>query len=190
MAKLRTFIAIDLPDEVVQGAQQLVRKLAKVAPGVKWVEPENLHLTLKFLGEVRENETYAICRAISRSVEAIDAFDIELLGAGAFPKLERPRTLWVGVGKGTEELTALYNAIDDALADMGFPRDPKRFVPHLTLGRVKQPGPWLKDVSQMVAENADFLAGVAAVEEVVFYSSELTSDGPIYSPIGRSELNA
>lgn len=189
MGKLRTFIAIDLPAEVVNGSQQLVRKLAKVAPGVKWVEPENLHLTLKFLGEVRENETYAVCQAISRAVESIDSFDIQLCGAGAFPKLERPRTLWVGVDDGADQLVALYTAIDDAMADMGFARDPKRFLPHLTLGRVKQPGPWLEEVSRMVTENAELEIGMASVEEVVLYSSELSSNGPIYSPIGRSRLS-
>ena len=191
MATLRTFIAVDLPAEVVNGSQQLVRKLTKIAPGVKWVEPKNMHLTLKFLGKMRENETYAICQAISKAVASIEPFEIHFQGAGAFPKLERPRTLWIGVGDGAEQLTALYNAVDDAMADLGIARDPKRFLPHLTLGgRVKQPGPWLAAVSRMVADHSELDVGPAIVEEVVLYSSELTSDGPIYAPIGRSELKA
>ena len=153
-----------------------------------WVEPENMHLTLKFLGEVRENDTYRICQAISKAVESIEPFEIRCQGAGAFPKLDRPRTLWVGVSDGREQLVALQAAVDDAMADLGFARDPKRYLPHLTLGRVKKPGPWLTDVSQLVADSSEFDAGLASIDEVVLYSSELTSDGPIYAPIGRSPL--
>jgi len=188
MSKLRAFIAIDLPEDVRSKTQELVRDLAAVSEGVKWVEPEKLHLTLKFLGDVDENETYHICQAMSRAVAAIEPFDIQSLGAGAFPKIERPRTLWIGVGAGSDELIALQAAIDDAMADLGYARDPKRFLPHLTLGRVKKPGRWLSDVSRMIGERAAFDAGMSPVREVVLYSSELTSEGPLYSPIGRSEL--
>ena len=188
MSKLRAFIAIDLSDEVVSGAVELARKLAPSAPGVKWVERENLHLTLKFLGDVKENETWKICQAIQKSVANLPTFDVQFQGAGAFPKLQRPRTLWIGAGEGSKSLSELYNAIDDAMADLGFARDPKRFLPHLTIGRVKQPGPWLRDVSQIIEEYSELDIGYATVEEVVLYSSELTSDGPIYSPIGRGEL--
>ena len=188
MAKLRTFIAVDLPDEVVHGAMELVRKLARIAPGVKWVEPENMHLTLKFLGEVRETETWSICQAMSKAVANVSSFDAHFQGAGAFPKLERPRTIWIGVTDGRDELTGLYDAIDDAMADLSFARDPKRFVPHLTIGRVKQPGPWLSDVSRIIAEQSELDAGLAMIDEVVLYSSELMTEGPIYTPIGRSAL--
>ena len=189
MSKLRTFIAVDLPEEVVNRSQQLAREFDEVSDGIKWVEPENMHLTLKFLGEVRENDTYSVCQAIAQAVAPMKSFDIQCLGAGAFPKRERPRTLWIGVGDGSEQLIALQSAIDDAMADLGFARDPKRYLPHLTLGRVKKPGPWLADVSQRIAEHADFDAGMASIDEVVLYSSELTSDGPIYAPIGRSPLS-
>lgn len=188
MSKLRTFIAIDLPEEVVNQTQQLVRQIDAISDGIKWVEPENMHLTLKFLGDVRQIETYDICQAMTRAVASIPRFEMQLHGAGAFPKLERPRTLWIGVREGTEAITRLYGAIDDAVADLGFARDPKRFLPHLTIGRVKRPGPWLADVSRLIAESCEFDAGMAAVDEVVLYSSELTSEGPVYSPIGRSEL--
>ena len=188
MAKLRTFIAIDLPPEVVDQSQSLVRELDDFSGGIRWVEPENVHLTLKFLGEVRENETYQVCQAMKAAVAGIEPFEIECRGAGAFPKIERPRSLWIGVGEGAERLTQLFTAIDEAMADLGFAHDPKRFLPHITIGRVKQPGPWLSELSSQIEARRDFDAGAASVEEVVLYSSELTSDGPIYSPIGRSSL--
>ncbi len=141
MAKLRTFIAVDLPGEVVSRAQRLGRELGEGADGIKWVEPQSMHLTLKFLGDVRENETYEICQAIDRAVKPLAAFDVDCRGAGAFPNLERPRTLWIGVGQESEPLAHLHAAIEDAMADLGFHREPKRFRPHLTIGRVKRPGP-------------------------------------------------
>ncbi len=188
MSNLRTFIAVDLPGDVVKKTQQLIRELDAISEGIKWVEPENMHLTLKFLGEVRQNETWKVCQAMTDSVAAIGSFDIQCHGAGAFPKIERPRSIWIGVTQGSEELTRLQTAVDDALADLSFAREPKRFLPHLTIGRVKKPGPWLADVSEMIAAHADFDAGLATINEVVLYCSELTSDGPVYSPIGRSRL--
>lgn len=189
MAKLRTFIAVDLPGEVVARAQRLCQELGEGADGIKWVEPQSMHLTLKFLGDVRENETYEICQAIDRAVGSLESFDVDCLGAGAFPNVERPRTLWIGIGRESEPLAQLHAAIEDAMADLGFHREPKRFLPHLTIGRVKRPGPYLANVSRLLAERADFDAGVASVDEVVLYASELAPEGPIYTPIGRTELH-
>jgi 2'-5' RNA ligase len=147
-----------------------------------------MHLTLKFLGDIDENETYDICKAISNAVAKIEAFDIECQGAGAFPSNEKPKTLWLGITQGKDELHQLQQAVDDAMADLGFRREPPRFNPHLTIGRVKQPGPHLREVTRILNENAGFSAGVAMVDEVILFSSDLTPEGPIYSPMGRAEL--
>jgi 2'-5' RNA ligase len=147
-----------------------------------------MHLTLKFLGDITENETYEICRAIGQATAKFEAFDVECQGAGAFPSNEKPKTLWLGLTSGNEQLIALQRAVDDAMADFGYRREPLRFKPHLTIGRVKQPDASLSEVTRILNENAAFSAGVAMVDEVVLFSSELTQHGPIYSPIGRAEL--
>jgi 2'-5' RNA ligase len=188
MSKIRSFIAIPLSGEIAHAAAKIVREIDKVAAGIQWVPPENMHLTLKFLSDIDENETWEICRAISKAVAGMEAFDIECQGAGAFPSNEKPKTLWLGITQGKDELHKLQQAVDDALADLGFRREPPRFNPHLTIGRVKQPGPHLREVTRILNENADFSAGVAMVDEVVLFSSDLTPEGPLYSPIGRAEL--
>lgn len=190
MSKIRTFIAAPLPEEVVNRVAQLCRQIGEIGTGIRWVEPQNMHLTLKFLGDVDENETYRICQSLQQAAGGHHAFQYECQGAGAFPKVERPRTLWVGVGQGRDEIIALQADIDGAMADLGYAPDPKRYLPHLTIGRVKKPGRWLADVSRLICENADFHAGTAPLDEVILYSSELTPEGPIYAPIGRSSLQS
>jgi 2'-5' RNA ligase len=188
MSKIRSFIAVPLSGEIAHATGKIVREIDKVATGIKWVEPENMHLTLKFLGDIDENETWEVCRAIAKAVGNMEAFDIECQGVGAFPSNEKPKTLWIGITQGKESLGQLQQAVDDAMADLGFRREPPRFSPHLTIGRVKQPGPQLREVTRILNENADFSAGVAMVDEVVLFSSDLTPEGPIYSPMGRAEL--
>ncbi|MCA9271324.1 MAG: RNA 2',3'-cyclic phosphodiesterase [Planctomycetales bacterium] len=188
MASLRTFIAVPLPPEVKQAAQRLARDLAVDGGGINWVEPQQMHLTLKFLGSVRENETYEICRALAQATADWEAFDLVCGGAGAFPSIDRPRTLWIGTQAGTDEFSRLHSAIDEAMAGLGFKHDPPRFTPHLTIGRVKQPGPWLADLTKKLEENAEYDAGVAFVDEVVFYASDLSPQGPTYTRVGAAEL--
>jgi 2'-5' RNA ligase len=188
MSLLRTFIAVPLPPEVTQAATKLARDLSAVADGIKWVEPQSMHLTLKFLGNITDTDSYEVCQAVTRAAEKFEAFDFRCAGAGAFPSLSRPRTIWIGGGEGSEQIAALARAVDDALFELGYRREPKRFTPHLTIGRVKTPGRQLEALSRLLAERADFDAGVAYVDEVVIYSSDLTPQGPIHTPLGHAEL--
>src|SRR5438093_475994 len=112
MARVRTFLGIDLGEKIRERLVSLQEQLAIEAPDVKWVEPENLHITLLFLGEVQQREVLDICRAAQKAVAKLPAFSARIEGAGAFPNLRRPRTLWVGVSEGAEELSAVHDAIE------------------------------------------------------------------------------
>ena len=138
MASIRTFIAVELSPRVLQRAGDLIARLSAAEAKINWVRPEQMHLTLKFLGDVPDTETPDICRVVSQVAAQFEPFEIICRGAGAFPNRERPRTLWIGIQDGAEELKALQAALDEALKkELGYAKEPRGFHPHLTIGRVK-----------------------------------------------------
>ncbi len=184
----RTFIAVEMDQSVCGSAARLIRALAASQADVKWVEPHNLHLTLKFLGEVPLEEIHAVCKAVERAVAGIEPFRLELVGAGAFPNVSRPRTLWLGAGDGQVQMAALQQAVEHGLKKLGYRPEGRKFKTHLTLGRVRRAGPGLVRLAELLAEHAAFQAGASVVEEVTVFASELTSEGPVYSVLSRAEL--
>jgi 2'-5' RNA ligase len=188
MPRLRTFIAIDLGEEIRDRLVSLQEQLAVDAPDVKWVEPENLHVTLLFLGEVEQRETLDVCRAAQKAVAGMLSFALTIEGMGSFPNPRRPRTLWVGVGKGMAEICAVHDAIEKPLLDLGcYRRETRAYKPHVTVGRVK--GERTNDaLAKSLTEHAGWSAGETIVSEVQVMSSVLHSDGPVYSVLGRAKL--
>lgn len=188
MPRLRTFLAIDVGDEIRERLVSLQEKLAIEAPDVKWVERENLHVTLLFLGDVDQRETIDICRAAQKAVEAMPSFAMTIEGAGCFPNPRRPRTLWVGVGKGAREVTAVHDAIETPLLDLGcYRREARAYTPHVTLGRVR--GERSGDaLARAIQNHKTWSAGEFVMDEVLVMSSDLTSDGPVYTVLGRAKL--
>jgi 2'-5' RNA ligase len=185
---LRTFVAVDLPGEVKQLAGQLIDRLRPTAANVKWVTLDQMHWTLKFLGEVELVDVNTICASVAAAVESIEPFDIEVWGAGAFPDLANPRTIWMGARDGTEPFVALHAAVERSLATLGFRAEQRRFRPHVTLGRVRRSHSGLEELGELVQQNAEFDGGLAPVFEVTIYSSELGPKGPRYEPLGHAEL--
>jgi 2'-5' RNA ligase len=186
--KLRTFIAVAASPEVRRGALALIEALRPAAGDVKWVEEENLHWTLQFLGDVDELDTPAVCEAVAKAVADIEPFELEARGAGAFPSAGRPRTLWLGAAGGSKEMIALQKAIQKKLGKLGFRGEARRYVPHLTLGRAgrrAQP----TSLSAELAGLADFDAGSMLVDEVTVYSSRLGREGPTYEVLTRPGLS-
>jgi len=155
---------------------------------VKWVEPENLHVTLLFLGEVDEREVIAVCRAVAEVCGRHDRFRLVVESVGCFPNPRRPRVVWVGCGAGGPELAALHDALEPPLMALGcYRREERQYTPHLTLGRVKSEGggPALAAALQ---RKADWQAGETEVREVLVMSSELTPQGPVYTVLSRGKL--
>jgi 2'-5' RNA ligase len=185
---LRTFVAVEMSSEVRARARQLVGLLQAAGAKVTWVKPEAMHLTLKFLGEVDLIDIPAVCDAVNGAVVDLPPFEIVVSGAGAFPASGRPRTIWLGVSQGSDELIELHDRVERALAKLGFRQENRRFRPHLTLGRVRGDRD-LRELGQLVVEHADYVGGVASVDEVVVFSSELEADGPIHEPLAVAPLN-
>src|SRR5688572_5973364 len=123
MPRLRTFIAVEMSPTVIGRAQQLIRELQTSGAEVNWVKPAQMHLTLKFLGDVPDTETPDICRVVAAAAKTVEPFEVLCRGAGAFPDIDNPKTIWLGFTQGTEELIELQTAIEDALKkEMGYGR--------------------------------------------------------------------
>jgi 2'-5' RNA ligase len=185
--KTRTFIAVAIPENVRSCALELIRQLHPVAPDVKWVEPQSLHWTLQFLGNVHQREIGDVCAAVAEGALEHEPFDLQIRGAGAFPSSDRPRTLWLGVGAGRDQMIALQGSIEKSLEPLGFRGEARRYAPHLTIGRPGRGEP-TPELAAELATLADFNGGAMLVDEVTIYSSELTREGPIYEPLAVAPL--
>jgi 2'-5' RNA ligase len=188
MPRIRTFLAIDLGAKIRARLVSLQEDLATDAPEVKWVEPENLHITLLFLGEVDQREIIDICRAAQNAVAEMPSFALSIEGLGCFPNARRPHVLWAGVAMGSEEVCEIHDAIETPLLDRGcYRREARAFTPHVTLGRLKSEGP--NDVlAKAMAKHETWSAGEVMVHDVRVMSSELTRDGPTYTVFSRAKL--
>lgn len=188
MNTTRTFVAVNVSPAVIEQATALIDRLRAAPTDVKWVEPHNMHISVRFLGDVRDADIPDVCRAVTEAVSAMQPFAISCRGAGAFPDAHRPRTIWLGVDQGLDELTGLQAAVEESLASVGFAKEGRVYHPHLTLGRVRSGGPALRDLGRLIRDHADFEAGTAAIEEVVVFASYLDRSGPTYQPLGRARL--
>jgi 2'-5' RNA ligase len=187
MSRTRTFIAIDLGKSIRDRLISLQESLAEAGPDVKWVEPDNLHLTLLFLGEVDDRELPAVCRAVQEAVAERPAFEVSVEGAGCFPNPRRPRILWLGIGKGVQEVVAVHDALEEPLLDLGcYRREERKYTPHVTLGRLKGEGRSTDALSRALAKVQGYQAGEATVREIQVIASQLTPAGPNYSVLGRA----
>jgi 2'-5' RNA ligase len=188
MARFRMFIAVDFGKAIRDRVVALQEVLARTGVEVKWVEPENLHVTLLFLGEVEDRTVPAVCRVVADCCQQRAAFPMTVAKAGCFPNPRRPRVLWVGIGEGTPELCALHDALEPPLLELGcYRREERHYTPHITLGRVKSDRPTEK-LAAALAKHADWQAGQTVVPEVLVMSSELTPTGPVYTVLSRAKL--
>jgi 2'-5' RNA ligase len=192
MPRIRTFIAVELSPRVMARAGDLIDKLRVSSAQVSWVKTQQMHLTLKFLGDVRDTETPDICRVVAEVAKGFEPFEITFRGAGAFPTNERPRTLWIGIEDGAEALCELQAAIETALKEqLGFPKDARRFQPHLTIGRVKHEPPGAEgELAALLEKHTHFDADLSVIDEVVVFASFLGRSGASHEALGRAELGS
>lgn len=159
-----------------------IRRLQSRAREVAWVPPENLHVTLKFLGSVEEERVGAVGRALAAVTAAARSFDLAIAGLSAFPTATRPRVVWAGVGAGGEQLAALAAAVEGALAALGFPPEDRPYVGHVTLGRMRQPR---RDpiLARALAVGAEQPFGRTSVDRLTLMRSDLSPRGARYTPL-------
>ena len=137
--QIRCFIAIELPEEAKRGLARLKKELERDEHKfVKWVDPGGIHLTLKFLGNIPAKRVTEITEAMGKAAQGISQFHLEISGLGAFPSLRQARVFWIGIGGEVDKLSRLQQNIDSALTAIGFAKEERPFVPHLTLARIRQ----------------------------------------------------
>ena len=187
---MRVFIAIDIDQAIRKGLASLQREMqAKVdikKGDAKWVDPETIHLTLKFLGEIKDVQTVDVCNITKEVAARHESFDIEVETVGCFGG-KSARVIWIGTGQECESLLQLQSDLEQELASAGWPPERRKFTGHLTLCRVRNFKAGIK-LAQLTEEYKDFKLGVMPVDSLCVYQSELTPKGPIYTPLGRYEL--
>jgi 2'-5' RNA ligase len=188
MQQIRTFIAVEVWPEIRERCKSLVNRLKDTSAKVTWVKPDQMHLTMNFLGDVPMNDIPAVCKVVADAVQSFSPFDVGMTGVGVFPGYDNPRTIWLGVGEGSDELVALHASLEAGLAKMGFRVEARRFRPHLTLGRVRSLPAGPTQLAEVLRQHAEFEAGPMMVSEVTVFSSELGRDGPVHEALGHGEL--
>lgn len=184
-APVRTFLAVFPPAPVAQAIDAALQRVRRPGDGVSWVRAKNVHYTLRFLGDLSAARLAAACRAAEAAVVGVPRFDVALGPAGAFPDARRPRVFWLGAATGGEALVLLARSVAVALEREGFAPDDKPFVPHLTVGRVREAG------AKTAGETAGRLGEEAfprdpfAVDALVVVKSTLSPGGSRYDPVAR-----
>jgi len=183
----RIFLAIDINDGV-RGRVRAVQDDLKPAPGkIRWVAPQNIHVTLCFLGDVGDDVLAEVCKAARQVASGHRPFDFDVRGVLCVPPAGRLRMLWIGVDDSGEAMTRLQGDLADALGDLGMPKEERRFRPHLTLARVK----FTKDtggIRSAAAEKAETNFGTVRAAQVTVYSSRLGPEGPTYTALAAAPL--
>ncbi|MDD2702747.1 MAG: RNA 2',3'-cyclic phosphodiesterase [Candidatus Omnitrophica bacterium] len=187
---MRTFIAIELPEEVKEYLRRLQGKLKESGADVKWAAPRNIHLTLKFLGEVDENKTQEIAVLIEKTAKTTRSFVIHLSVLGGFPAINSPRIIWIGIDKGDIEVKDIAKNLEESLEAIGIPAEDRKFHSHITIGRTRSSlnrTSLAKTLNELKnspqAENIEF-----PVRKITLFKSTLTPKGPIYEIIKESFL--
>ncbi len=191
MSIIRAFIAIDLSAEIQTRLDEVLQNYRSQLPNIpiRWVPATNIHLTLKFLGDVSLSNLSLLTEMIQKEVSGHHQFDISVGGSGAFPNIRQPRIVWVGV-EAPAELSAIQNGIEITTARLGYSREERAFSPHLTLGRVSRNASSqdVKTISKAVETTRVGFLGATCVEKVHLYRSDLHPTGAVYTQIFSSSL--
>lgn len=190
MKVIRTFVAVLLDEDLRHKIARVQAGVRKLAPDMRWVNPDCFHITLKFLGDVAEDDLPDVAAAVGDAAVQIKPYILAVSGLGVFPNIRRPRTLWIGISDGAEQITELAQSIDKALSKAGNKGDEKPFHPHIALSRARERGAPRELAAAIEKTNADGI-GRQMVDKVAVMGSELTSTGPVYTvlhslPLGQT----
>jgi 2'-5' RNA ligase len=184
MAKIRTFIAIEIPDEIRNKIGELQVSLKKFGGRISWTKPGNIHLTLKFLGDTDENLIDEIASQLKESAASIQPIQITIRTVGTFPNFKNPRVIWIGAESEQKQLAELAAKIEAGVERFGFKKENRPFSAHLTLGRVKDVK-GIQPVMDKLKDHENFEAGSFLAEELHLIKSELHPTGAIYTSLRK-----
>lgn len=182
LEKFRAFLAIEIPEGIrgwING--EIILPLSKLPVKVKWVEPKNIHLTIRFLGDITAEQADKI-KSLSRNLSGLGNISLKLSELGTFGG-RYPRVVWIGLEGDTDKLSELRERVEGVCRVARIPRDDKRFSPHVTIGRVKSPANTAKLIAEMKRLKVKPLSFVAS--EMILFKSTLTPEGPIYEKVER-----
>ncbi len=184
---IRTFIAVELPQGIHDSLKQLQDALRDPMPDVRWTKSGNIHLTLKFLGDVEISRIEAIGKALADIACQFTPFTTSFTNIGAFPNSRKPRIVWVGLEKGADELAKMARQIEDSMKRLGFPREKRRFNPHLTVGRIRRLEHPASMTEALERSEVDEL-GEFTVQRISLIKSQLSPAGSIYTILFEAPL--
>jgi len=194
MATVRTFIAIELSEDLREEIGLLQDELRTQLPrgSVRWVRPEGIHLTLKFLGDTPVDQVDQVKAALAQAAAEVGSFRVTVRGLGCFPNTRRPRVIWVGLEEPTGTLQRLRDAVEVHVAPVGFPTERRKFSPHLTVGRVQRraTSSEVREIGQRVAASAVGLVGEMEAVAVSYIKSDLKPSGAVYTTLLEAGLKA
>ena len=177
---MRLFIAALLPENINEQISGYVNSLKQDIDGVRWEKPEKLHLTLKFLGNVEDEQARRMSAALEQLAETYSPFVLNISEFGGFPRLKNPRVLYVGLSE-NENLSTFHSELDLTLSKFGFEKEERKFTPHITIGRVKQ--------KISVKQAPDITKTAFEITQIGIIKSELRSSGSIYTPLKLFKLD-
>ncbi len=180
---MRSFTAVEIPEHIQQTVGDYINKIDSQLTDIKWVKPENLHLTLKFLGDITERQAEAVRSCLKHISGEFSPFDVSLSHLGCFPSRSHPKVVWLGVDSGVGDLLDLFHDMEDCLEDAGFDREARTFSPHLTIGRVKRHRNIVIPELLPEFDEVEF-----QVSRLALIKSTLTPDGPIYKKIAEHDF--
>ena len=183
-SSLRCFIAVNLPSSLKEKLGLVQEELRKAQGDVSWVKPENIHLTLKFLGEISEKKVERVKEVLTKAVAIAASFEIQLEGLGVFPGMKSPRVIWVGAKETPAALAELQKAVDEGLSQIGFPKEGRKFSPHFTLGRVRSPRN-IEALRQALTEIKTPGLEAVKIESLELMRSQLSPKGSTYSVLQK-----
>ncbi len=184
---IRTFIALELPGKIISSIGQVQERIATYGFRIRWIRPENIHLTLKFLGDMKAANIDKVGGVMDESVSEYSPIPLKVKGIGVFPGIKRPRVIWTGISGQVNQLIGLQKRLEENLDGMGFPKENRSFKAHLTFGRVKNRldpkrfGDALKEFSSF--ESEEFVA-----DRVILYKSDLKPTGAVYTKLVEAVL--
>jgi 2'-5' RNA ligase len=185
MSQIRAFLAIDVDEDLKAKMYKIIKEFKQIDANIKYVDLENLHLTLKFFGDIDVEGIDLLSSKISKVVENFDGFNLKIKGCGAFPNTNRIKVIWLGI-ENDEIVKRLHDELDKEFVKLGFDKD-KRFSSHLTIGRMKSAKGKAK-VKSTIEEFSDVKIGEMSVDRIVLKKSTLTPKGPIYEDLEIFEL--
>jgi len=181
---MRVFIALGISSSIKEKIAEIQKRLKEREDKVKWVNPGIIHLTLKFLGEIREEKLKQVSKAVERVARESSPFLMSIEGMGIFPNFSRPRVIWIGAREEEGKLKSLVSSLEKELKKGGFPEEKRRWTPHLTIGRIK----FLKKKEKLI----DFIQlekekrfGEEKVRDIQIMQSQLTPEGPVYTVLNK-----